>query len=129
MAFEEVTFPKSYQRPKMAENEITLRYTEKKHYLRFNQILSEELIKEGFKYCTLEWDRETDELRIKFRKFDDTNAVKLCQGNKNKNLTINHKGFALFVKDKLKIEEETVKIHIGDDRSNSPTVQTRYITK
>lgn len=129
MAFEEVTFERACK-PKLAADEIRLTYKDKKkHSICFNQTLTEELRKEGFCYCTLEWDRDTDELRIKFRKFEDKNAVKLCIRNKEKNLMIQHWGFVLFIKDKLKIEDKTVILHIGEDRSNSPAVQTRYITK
>lgn len=129
MAFEEVTFERACK-PKLAADEIRLSYEgKKKHYLCFNQTLTEELRKEGFCYCTLEWDRDTDELRIKFWKFDDKNTVKLCIRNKEKNLMIQHLGFVLFIKDKLKIEDQTVILHIGEDRSNSSAVQTRNITK
>lgn len=129
MAFEEITFENKSFRPKMADDEITIRYqkgTNGKHYMRINKTLSKELIDNGMIYCALECDKETWEMRLKFRK---TFGIKMAINKKSGNLMINHGGMVAFIHEHLGIAEETGKIRIGEDKSNVISVQTRYIHK
>jgi hypothetical protein len=129
MAFVEVEFKSIVASPRTKEGEVVLSCTGKKHYLRFNQFLTKELIDKSFKFATLEHDPETNELRIKFRKFSDANTVAVGTNGKKNNLMITHQKFVDFIKDKLNVGDEKITLSIGDDRSNVATVQTRYISR
>lgn len=129
MAFQEVEFKSKVASPKMKEGEVTLSCSGKKHYLRFNSFLTEELIKGGFKFATLEWDPDTDELRIKFRKFSEKNSVSVSTNGKKTNLIIVHQGFVNFIQSKMRVQDEKLTIFIGENRSNVMTVQTRYLSR
>ena len=123
MAFEEVKFEKTGPGPKLAANEVSFKFGAKKWYLRFSQDLTKELTDGGYKYCTLEYDKETNEIRVKFRKYED--GIKLIDSGHN--LAICHKGFCAFLKEHLNIKEETAKLEISDNRSNVLSVQLRYL--
>lgn len=123
MAFEEVKFENVGRTKKMGANDLTFKFGAKKWYLRFNQDLSKHFIDGGFKYCTLEYDKETNEIRLKFRKFED--GIKM--NNSGHNLYICHKGFCAFLKEHLKIKDETAIINIGDNCSNVISVEVRYL--
>lgn len=129
MGFQEVVFKSKVAQPKMKESEATLSCSGKKHYLRFNSFLTKELMEGGFKFATLEWDPETDELRIKFRKFSEKNSVSVGTNGKKTNLVITHQGFVNFIQEKLRVGNEKLIISIGEDRSNTPSVQTRYLSR
>lgn len=101
MGFQEVVFKSKVSQPKMKEGEVTLSCSGKKHYLRFNSFLTKELTESGFKFATLEWDPETDELRIKFRKFSEKNTVSVGTNGKKANLVIMHQGFVNFIQEKI----------------------------
>jgi len=129
MAFEEIQFDNYVNRPKMADDEITIRYQQGKngkHYMRINKTLSKELIDGDFKYCALECDKETWEMRLKFRK---TDGVKMTTNGKAGNLIINCSGMVKFIHEHLGFMEETGKITVSEDKSNVIQVQTRYIHK
>ena len=129
MSLEEIVFKRKTPTPKLGERDLVLRTNKKSAYLGINSYLSGELIDKGFKFCSLEWDRETNEMRIKFRKFSDPNTVSLQRTSKaSKSLRINHGQFVEFIKSKLGITEKAATLDIGPDRSNVPTVQTRYIS-
>ena len=126
MAFEEVIFEPLRSKPQLRKDEISFKSTAKRSYLRFNQELSQELIDEGFKSVALEWDKDTNELRFKFRKDDDIINLAFAKGTKN--ITITHNRLCRFIKEKLEIGNEKVIIHISEDKSRVISVQMRYIT-
>ena len=126
MAFEEITF-ETKGRAKLSIDECVLHLDEKKWYLKFNRDLSSELIKKGLTFCTLEFDKETDELRFKFRKYDS--GMKLTLWGKNTNLLLTNHECIKFIKDKLAIKANHTIIHISGDKSNVLSVQLRYLTK